>query len=282
MNNKAIKQFTIGSIIFLVIALTILAMGQIDYNISKSLINRESLWAEFFNLFGEIPAYLGLLVSTVILLGGRKKTNKIWNIIAFCIGSFFTIFFSYSVIFIPVHYIFEFEESGIPKNISYIVLIVGLVLGLVLIFLANKNNEKLNKLKKQALFIITLVVLETLTVNVLKMAWARPRMRSITSFEEFNYWYQIAGWANDSELKSFPSGHTANSFCILAFYVFLPYFKRIKPSVFLAFGVAWGTCVAISRVVLGAHFLSDVLVGGYVTIFLFLVLNHLFFKNTKV
>ncbi|NLC18217.1 MAG: phosphatase PAP2 family protein, partial [Clostridiales bacterium] len=33
-----------------------------------------------------------------------------------------------------------------------------------------------------------------------------------------------------------------------------------------AFGLLWGGLVAISRVVLGAHFLSDVIAGFYVTL----------------
>ena len=48
---------------------------------------------------------------------------------------------------------------------------------------------------------------------------------------------------------------------------------------FVVFGLAWGSFVALSRVILGAHFLSDVIVGGFLTLVVMLVLEQLLIKN---
>ena len=83
------------------------------------------------------------------------------------------------------------------------------------------------------------------------------------------YWYQIAGPAASEEFKSFPSGHTANGFLMIIFTLFIPVEKSSIIKWFTAFAIIWGSCVALSRVILGAHFLSDVIVGGYIAVILF-------------
>ena len=113
----------------------------------------------------------------------------------------------------------------------------------------------------------------------MKSIWARPRMRTINDVSEFKHWYEINGWSNDNDLKSFPSGHSANGFISLAFMIFVPYFKKIKMRDFLIVAITWGLLVALSRVVIGEHFLSDVVVGSYITIFMFILLERLFFRN---
>ena len=51
--------------------------------------------------------------------------------------------------------------------------------------------------------------------------------------------------------------------------VIIPIEKSSIIKWFTAFAITWGSCVALSRVILGAHFLSDVIVGGYIALILF-------------
>lgn len=250
------KKFLVRSLMVLFVLLGILAYGQIDYTISNTIINKHSIWAEFFNMFGEVPAMFGLL---------------------------FMFQSSFMICFMPIKYIFEFSKGGVPQGFKILSFVLAAIVFISSVVIVNRiSQEKLREFKNIAIVFILLVVLEILIVSILKVVWGRHRMRSIESIEQFKHWYQISGPTANNEFMSFPSGHTANGFVILAYSMFLPYFKKIKPNLFISFALTWGGLVALSRVVLGAHFLSDVLVGGYITILVFYTLNHIFIKDKIV
>lgn len=270
------KRFVWISIVVLVVLLGILAVGNLDYTISKAIINEHSIWAEFFNMFGEFPAMFGMLVGVAILFGGRRKDVKWRNSLGWIISVPFMLLFSFAVVFMPIRYYFEHDPSGVPMIWTIVNLVGAIILFIVTLLIIKKvGNEKLRELRKVGIVLIILVVAEMVLVNVVKILWARPRMRSIESVDEFVHWYRVNGPTGDNELKSFPSGHTANGFVMLAYTMFLPYFKNIKKNWFAAFAIAWGSAVAMSRVVLGAHFLSDVLVGSYITILAFFIIHRI-------
>jgi membrane-associated phospholipid phosphatase len=58
--------------------------------------------------------------------------------------------------------------------------------------------------------------------------------------------------------------------------MFIPETRRLYVKLFLIGALTWGSLVALSRVIRGDHFLSDVVVGGYITVFLFYLLSQLF------
>ena len=98
-------------------------------------------------------------------------------------------------------------------------------------------------------------------------------MRSISSIEQFKYWWEVNGFLNLEEFKSFPSGHTANAFAMIAGVEFISEEKETLKNKWLIFAFSWGILTAFSRVVLGAHFVSDVIFGGVVTITLFWIIS---------
>jgi len=269
------KKFLIYSSIVLVVLLGVLAIGNIDYSISVSLVNEHSLWANFFNLFGELPAYFGLWISAVILTANRSS-KKTKGMIGFIIGIIFLLLFSFMMALIPINY--AFEETGIPSLWYGIGALLGFAIFALSIFLTTKKKALFKGMNKQALVLLLLVFSEILAVNVVKCIWGRPRMRSITDASEFQHWYQITGWTTDNEFKSFPSGHTANAMVSLGYLVFVPFLKKIKTKHVIIFAVIWTSLVALSRVVLGAHFLSDVIVGSYITIWIYALLNKYLLK----
>lgn len=102
-------------------------------------------------------------------------------------------------------------------------------------------------------FVFCAVALSGLLINMLKIiiGRARPKMwfnEGIYGFAPFSF--------TDSDYHSFPSGH-ANTIITLALALcfFVP---RPRRWILLALGCV----VAFSRVVITAHFLSDILVGG--------------------
>lgn len=276
------KKFYLITIGVFVVLMAILAVGDLDFTISQAIINTNSIWAKFFDIIGELPAYAGLLIATTLLYGGRNRTVKWWNITSSIIAVIFIVLFSFFVVFVPIRYIFH-ENLEAVTTVAYVVnILLSLTIAIGALYLAHTKGHKFTAFKKHAVLLIVLIVSEGILVNIIKSIWARPRMRSITEVSEFQHWYEINGWTTDNELKSFPSGHTSNAFVALAYMMFIPYIKSIKMKYFLITAIIWGTLVALSRVVLGAHFLSDVLVGSYITIFLFLIVERLILKQREV
>lgn len=268
------KKFMVSAFLILVALLSILAIGDLDYNISKAIISPGSYWAGFFNLFGEVPAISGMLIGTVILFGARRK-ERLWsNILGTVIALPFMALFSYMIVLTPVRYFYEFSEGGIPTFAKMGVVVGASILFLLTLMIVKRTEtHRFRELRKVGVILLVLVVAEMILVNVLKVVWGRPRMRSMESIEQFKHWYSLNGPAAGEEFKSFPSGHTANGFVMLAYTMFIPYLKNINSKVFVGFTVFWGCAVALSRVVMGAHFLSDVLVGSYITILIYFALS---------
>lgn len=275
------KKFIWGALIVFAILMTVLAFGQIDYSFSNSIVSPDSAWAEFFNLFGEQPAFIALYAGILILFGARKRESK--NTLKTIITVPFMLLASFQIVFLPVNYIYEHTDESIPIFAWVIVAALSIAFCILGFYLAKKiDAEKFKKVRKYGLILIILVVAEIVLVNVLKIIWARPRMRSMESMDQFKHWYKINGPSNDNELKSFPSGHTANGFVAIAFVMFFNTVSKLKKNLYLGFAVVWGALVALSRVVRGDHFLSDVLMSCLLTFLLFLLIQKLVLKKKVI
>jgi len=159
---------------------------------------------------------------------------------------------------------------------------VQLVLTFVLVIAANlivyrlTRTTESDELTRWALMVLAVWVAQAIILNVVvKPLWSRPRMRviEVTQGLDFQPWWVIgnpdkwafiaAGVIKDG-FKSFASGHTAHA-AIGLMLAGLPVaaFKE-KPSrrrvVFWAAAVV-AAFVAFGRIVIGAHFLSDVSCG---------------------
>jgi membrane-associated phospholipid phosphatase len=62
---------------------------------------------------------------------------------------------------------------------------------------------------------------------------------------------------------SFPSGHTSRAVFLLFYFIRTSFFKHIPT----AFIIIWLSSVVASRVVLGRHYISDVIAGVFFGIF---------------
>ena len=122
-------------------------------------------------------------------------------------------------------------------------------------------------------FALLLIVGPGILVNcVFKPCWSRPRPARHRSFggprEFLPVWQRGFG----DEDSSFPSGHAA-----MGFYLMAPAFVcyRRRPwlaAAFLLFGLASGVVIGLARIVAGGHFPSDVLWAGGIVYFTALAL----------
>ena len=144
----------------------------------------------------------------------------------------------------------------LPIIILYLLLLP--VLSLLLPFKKIYFNFKLKI--KDVLFIFFTALLNLLiVVNVLlKNTWGRARPNDILQFggkESFTPWFQIS----DSCINncSFVSGDSSVGFSIIVFYFIT---KKIA---YLWLSLFFGLLLGVTRVLEGGHFLSDVLIAGF-------------------
>jgi membrane-associated phospholipid phosphatase len=116
-------------------------------------------------------------------------------------------------------------------------------------------------------FISLSALISGLLVNILKLFFAR--FRPVEYFEFGNYGMTWLGRGYD--IASFPSGHSATALGVAAAVALL--FPRYRYPVLI-----YGALVTFSRVVVTKHYLSDVLVGGYVGVLVSVYLYQRYFK----
>ena len=144
-------------------------------------------------------------------------------------------------------------------------------------YLLMKNVDNKN------LWIILLVALVafafalTAGVTLFKVIFHRPRFRAIeSSMIPYYPWYERCsdykgymetfGLASE-EFKSFPSGHAAASMGVPLIALFLPLidekYRKYRLPVFIC-GLVFSLLVMFSRLLVGAHYLSDVSMGAII------------------
>ena len=105
--------------------------------------------------------------------------------------------------------------------------------------------------------------------EILKYTWGRVRFRDLsTDYSEFTRLFHINGLTGH---KSFPSGHTNAGTSILIIAMLIPRFTDKKWIKYIVTMLCFFYIIvlAISRIVVSAHYASDVLVGfsvGFTTI----------------
>ena len=272
-----------------------------DYEISESISRltdgkylSDNLFGRFFESFGESPLYLiGGFSASILVRVSLKNRNLILKVfltvLCLCLGVL-----AYYLLFQRItEYICEhlgkirlYEEIKLFVSLGAIVLSLGgLALTLYLTFKISENQLK--GLFAFSLCVIFTVILAQGVVQGIKGVFGRQRFRTIKVLEyygldgliDYTKWFVVNGKRVVSEemlalgiasdgYKSFPSGHTcaaAMSFTL----IFLPDFlglekgKRVKlKGIMIGVSFLFTALVALSRIVVGAHYLTDVLFGA--------------------
>lgn len=239
-----------------------------DYQISSALFNSSSLFGRFVEAAGELPFELTASVAGIMLVRAARPDSKASKWLA--------------VLGILVNVGLAGYEIIGSLRVGGKLIAAQLVLTFALVIVANVIAYRLTRdtdpdeLTRWALMVLAVWVAQATILNVIvKPLWSRPRMRviEVTQGLEFQPWWVIgnpdkwtyiaAGVIKDG-FKSFASGHTAHA-AIGMMLAGLPAtaFKQ-EPSrrrvVFWAAAVV-AALVAFGRIVIGAHFLTDVSCG---------------------
>jgi membrane-associated PAP2 superfamily phosphatase len=152
----------------------------------------------------------------------------------------------------------------------------GLVFGCggLAVWLVSFCWKKLEPCRDAGLFYALLLLLGpgVLVNGVCKPCWERPRPHATILFGGEREFVRVLERGQGEEDSSFPSGHAAMGFYLMA-PAFVVYRRRRRlASAFLLLGLTSGVVIGLARIVAGCHFASDVLWSGGVVYFTALLL----------
>lgn len=253
---KYYRKNIIGFYVIAVVAMGFAAF--FDLKIDIWLNNPENPFCVWFYNTGEMPCRLALPIASAVIV---YTSGKMWQktagvLITLGCGAYFGTYIG--------------EHFFVEENQFVFGLVWGIGFGLTLLLFGSfvKIPEKYRKpLFVLAVTGIAVVAVQAVAIEGMKYLWGRVRFRDLlaqSSYDAFTPWYVINGINGN---KSFPSGHTSGA-AISYLLMLLPFsFDKLKNRKQLCFFIpfVYSGIVAFTRLVMGAHYLSDVTIGGAVS-----------------
>ena len=275
--KKTSNKTTVSYFIFIWIVAAFLLESS-DLWISVNLYNPASYWARLLEKYGEIPGLLVILIAIHIYIVTLKESSNIKTIL-------FTSFLltTASLVTIYMLWAISLAITGNPAFFNYneIYFFVAAIIANIFTSLLFKKHNKFSKksilfsrLTFKMFFYGYLVIIQPL-----KIFWGRIRFRDLAeNYSNFTAWYIPNGITGN---QSSPSGHAAMGFILMALFIFImdkSFFKRIF---FKAIIISYAIAVCISRIIVGAHYTSDVLFGAMIMIISYLLIKQNINKTLK-
>ncbi|MGN0521810.1 MAG: phosphatase PAP2 family protein [Eubacterium sp.] len=233
--------------------------------------NPVALW---FRNTGEIPCRLICPLAGAVLFYANE--NKLQG----AVGFLFTLGGSAYLGYYIGKYFFADEYQMLFS------IIWGIGFGLTVLFTGSfitikPENKKV--LRILAVIGIAVMAVQLLSVEGLKYLWGRVRFRDLIaegSYDKFTPWYVINGINGN---KSFPSGHTAGAGMSYLMMLLPLAFDKLKDKKAACFAIPfiYTSVVAVTRLMMGAHYLSDVTAGGIISFSLVLIAIKIYEKASK-
>ena len=255
---------------------------------------------------GNIPALIISSLGIYVFCGAfsfyfgaaLSQSMKIANDFKRTIYCSFIIFFGVIVMTVAGGSLLDINNLGgifpeirrtIPQMII-VFLFVFFPIAVLGFLLGRRNNDP--TLGRRIVLILNCMAVMFIIYEIIKTGLPRPRFRLIQEHidgVDFHAWYdpiknkdeliETFGIYSDN-FKSFPSGHTANALLSIAILpglaAVVPALRNKKKVLFVA-GFVFGFLVLASRMVLGAHFLSDVSCGGFIAS----VMSAVYYKRER-
>ena len=199
----------------------------------------------------------------MIFLNSQEKKISIYFILLIL----FFIYFDYSIA-IFFHQINNQTKSIFTTLTQFgdsLYYFVPIVLTWLFLKIINSKNNYLKTLSDICLFLFWNILISGVLVQIFKHILARPRPvlffnSNQTSLDFFSF---------ESQFHSFPSGHSATIFAF-AFSMLL-LFPRLK-----SFWLIFAFIIASTRVIITAHFVSDIIAGAFVSYLVSIYLKKYF------
>jgi len=277
----------------IVVAIFLIVLGSFfDLQINQAIFLEKNVFSILLASIGEAPSYAMFAFFGGLLIFGSLNClkNKPLKALLHFIGTLTIV----AMIYVDGS-VFTSNNGWGAFNENLRVFPLIILFGSILMLPAGIAGIFLGKLIKSPRTLIMIIVimlcfLATLgTFNLIKIILRRPRYRFIASQNDLslfrNWWepfsdyqkYIDSGIIKD-EFKSFPSGHTSTSCCtiMVAFIPVLFGYKSEKKQLILTLiGYSWCLLIGFSRMLCGAHFMSDVGFGMLNGVIFMLIANEI-------
>ena len=227
--------------------------GIYDLNISRAVVDETSAWGNFGADYGELPGWALIGIALATFFGGYIKNLKLQKIPA--------------LIIIVIGMLFIIFDSDFYTGFSFII-------PMIIYTIITWNKDWKNYRTLACIISLLAVINPLLFVQIVKILCGRIRFRDLDlEFTNFTPWFLPPGLSSDG--RSFPSGHTAMGWMLLPLLIVVKDRKIKDPYriVVTVLVIGWGLFVGLSRIVIGAHYASDVLfstgMAAIVTILLY-------------
>ncbi len=252
--------------------ITLIFASFYDLTLDIRLNNPDNIIAVWFRNTGEIPCRLICpIAGTIIFYTSEKYLSKTSGIIVTLTGAAYFGYYIGKYFFVDEYKMVFSILWGLGFGIC--TLIVGR-------FITIPENIR-PSLRIIAIFGIAVMFIQLGAIEIMKYLWGRVRYRDLLtqgSYSSFTPWYIINGINGN---KSFPSGHTAGA-GMSYLMMFLPFLSnKCKDKSFLCFLVPfiYTSVVAVTRLVMGAHYLSDVTMGAIVSFSIVITAIYIYEKR---
>lgn len=253
-----LKKYRTEIIVFYVFAAAAMVVASFfDLKIDIALNDPSNPFAVWLYRTGEFPSRLICPIAGAVIFRCTDKKAVAAIGAALCLGGS-----AYMGYYIGKH--FFVEEYRMAFSLLW-----GIGFGVAALYavrFVTVPDEFKRPLFTAAVIGVGVMTAQLLTVDIMKNLWGRVRFRDLLSSgscDGFTAWFVINGKNGN---KSFPSGHTAGAGMSYLLMI-LPFIDKKREkyrAVYFWCPFIYTSAVALTRLVMGAHYLSDVAVGGVI------------------
>lgn len=267
------KRLLGGITLFLAFFALALFFGFFDMAISQSVVDTENAFGLAMELSGMLVApFLAVLSGMVIFIFYLRQPGAPFRPAKMALGF---LFFLCGLVYVSSIYARLHWEGRLTVSI-----LTGIACAASVVWLIIQPTARLYEWMKIAAVTLVYLLVVLVVINLIKLFWGRVRYRELTDLNQFTSWFFPQGITGH---LSFPSGHTANAATLYVITMFAPLTRRRWKKIFCyALPILWILVMAVSRVLVGAHYASDVLFGGCISILLFYLVKAFVLKRIRL
>ena len=271
-----------------VFLITLILGSFFDYQISSAIADKTNTFGLIISVIGPTIGFGGFaFVGGAYIALAIKQEHKLWLKICF----FVLAALSYGIM---IYYagreyfgVNGFDNSSLNFAGFIIAAVAGIGCEIAGYFVFKDCQNPRAWIALIFVYVILLFVL-VIGINGLKSIMNRPRFRTVSqgNVNYYDWWEKCVYYQNymdkygiaREEFKSFPSGHTAEASVLIAASVFAPLAHNKLAKIQLPLFI--GSCVFVAlvgfaRILVGAHYLSDISMGALLMIILTVIANEI-------